>query len=117
MLKTGMLTTLEANARKEKVCLTGMTGIARRLRSFGRIKDRSAAYGEARPLLLLTTIGAKSGQRRTNPMMYLREGERLFVFASKGARPPTPTGITICSRILRSLLRSATRRTRRLPEL
>lgn len=45
---------------------------------------------EGRPLLLLTTTGAKSGQRRTNPMMYLREGKRLFVFASKGGAPTNP---------------------------
>lgn len=34
------------------------------------------------PLLLLTTIGAKSGLPRTNPLRYLREGQRVFVFAS-----------------------------------
>ena len=45
---------------------------------------------EGRPLLLLTTTGAKSGQGRTNPMMYLREGDRLFVFASKGGAPTNP---------------------------
>ncbi len=45
---------------------------------------------EGRPLLLLTTTGAKSGQRRTNPVMYLREGDRLFVFASKGGAPTDP---------------------------
>ena len=45
---------------------------------------------EGRPLLLLTTTGAKSGQRRTNPMMYLREGDRLFVFASRGGGPTNP---------------------------
>lgn len=45
---------------------------------------------EGRPLLLLTTTGAKSGQRRTRPMMYKREGDRLFVFASKGGAPTNP---------------------------
>lgn len=45
---------------------------------------------EGRPLLLLTTTGAKSGQRRTSPVMYLREGDRLFVFASKGGAPTNP---------------------------
>ena len=45
---------------------------------------------EGRPLLLLTTTGAKSGQRRTNPVMYLRERDRLFVFASKGGVPTNP---------------------------
>jgi deazaflavin-dependent oxidoreductase (nitroreductase family) len=45
---------------------------------------------EGKPLLLLTTTGAKSGQRRTNPMMYLRDGDRLLVFASKGGAPTNP---------------------------
>ena len=45
---------------------------------------------EGRPLLLLTTTGAKSGQRHTNPVMYLRDGERLLVFASKSGAPDNP---------------------------
>ena len=45
---------------------------------------------EGRPLLLLTTTGAKSGQRRTNPTMYLRDGDRLLVFASRGGTPTNP---------------------------
>ena len=43
-----------------------------------------------RPLLLLTTTGAKSGQHRTHPVMYLRDGDRLLVFASKGGAPTNP---------------------------
>src|SRR4051794_14252818 len=42
------------------------------------------------PLLLLTTTGAKSGRPRTNPVMYLAEGDRLFVFASKAGAPTNP---------------------------
>jgi deazaflavin-dependent oxidoreductase (nitroreductase family) len=45
---------------------------------------------EGRPLLLLTTTGAKSGQHRTNPVMYLGDGDRLFVFASKRGAPTNP---------------------------
>ena len=45
---------------------------------------------EGRPLLLLTTTGAKSGQQRTSPTMYLRDGDRLLVFASKGGAPTNP---------------------------
>src|SRR5215470_18074408 len=33
-------------------------------------------------LLLLTTTGAKSGQSRTTPMMFHRDGGRLLVIAS-----------------------------------
>ena len=45
---------------------------------------------EGKPLLLLTTTGAKSGQRHTTPTMYLTDGDRLLVFASKGGAPTNP---------------------------
>lgn len=42
------------------------------------------------PLLLLTTTGARSGERRTTPVAYLRDGSRLIVFASKAGAPDNP---------------------------
>jgi deazaflavin-dependent oxidoreductase (nitroreductase family) len=42
------------------------------------------------PLLLLTSTGAKSGATRVNPMMYLDDGSRLYVFASKQGAPTNP---------------------------
>ena len=42
------------------------------------------------PLLLLTTTGAKSGQPHVTPLMYLAEGDRFVVFASKGGSPAHP---------------------------
>ena len=36
---------------------------------------------EGSPVLLLTSTGAKSGERRTTPVMYLPDGERMVVFA------------------------------------
>jgi deazaflavin-dependent oxidoreductase (nitroreductase family) len=45
---------------------------------------------EGAPLLLLTSTGAKSGASRVNPMMYLDDGKRLYVFASKGGAPTHP---------------------------
>jgi len=50
--------------------------------------DRSKFGG--RPLLLLTTTGARSGQRRTTPMMYVRDGDRLIVIASNVGAPTHP---------------------------
>ncbi len=39
------------------------------------------------PLLLLTTTGAKSGQPRTRPLVYLSEGGHIYVFAgNRGAQ-------------------------------
>ena len=45
---------------------------------------------EGAPVLLLTTTGAKSGERRTTPVMYLPDGERMIVFASLGGAPNNP---------------------------
>jgi deazaflavin-dependent oxidoreductase (nitroreductase family) len=42
------------------------------------------------PLVLLTTTGAKTGQARTSPVAYLRDGERVVVFASNGGRDDHP---------------------------
>jgi deazaflavin-dependent oxidoreductase (nitroreductase family) len=42
------------------------------------------------PLLLLTTTGAKTGQRRTSPLVYTTDGDRLVVIASKGGAPTNP---------------------------
>jgi len=41
-------------------------------------------------LLLLTTRGAKSGQVRTTPLVYHRDGERYIIAASKGGAPTHP---------------------------
>jgi deazaflavin-dependent oxidoreductase (nitroreductase family) len=41
-------------------------------------------------LLLLGTTGAKSAQRRTNPLVYTRDGDRFVVIASKGGAPTSP---------------------------
>ena len=45
---------------------------------------------EGTPLLLLTTAGARSGERRTTPMAYLPDGDRLIVWASNGGSPRNP---------------------------
>jgi deazaflavin-dependent oxidoreductase (nitroreductase family) len=42
------------------------------------------------PLLLLNSTGAKSGQVRTHPIMYLPDGKRFIVFASKAGAPTNP---------------------------
>ncbi|HYZ01274.1 MAG TPA: nitroreductase family deazaflavin-dependent oxidoreductase, partial [Candidatus Binatia bacterium] len=43
-----------------------------------------------RPLLLLTTTGARSGEQRTTPLVYTTDGERLVIIASKGGAPNNP---------------------------
>ncbi len=41
-------------------------------------------------MLLLTTTGAKSGQPRTNPLVYTTDGDTMVVIASKGGAPTNP---------------------------
>ena len=45
---------------------------------------------ENTPMLLLTTTGARSGQRHTTPMGYMPDGDRLIVFAANGGSPTNP---------------------------
>ena len=45
---------------------------------------------EGAPVLLLHTTGAKSGVQRVNPMMYLNENGRIYVFASKAGADSHP---------------------------
>ena len=42
------------------------------------------------PLLLLTTVGAKSGTERTMPLAYTRDGDRYVIVASKGGARTNP---------------------------
>ena len=42
------------------------------------------------PLILLTTTGAKSGETRTTPVAYSRDGDRIVIIASKGGAPTNP---------------------------
>jgi deazaflavin-dependent oxidoreductase (nitroreductase family) len=41
-------------------------------------------------LLLLTTIGAKSGKERVNPIAYTMDGNHIIIVASKGGAPTHP---------------------------
>ena len=51
--------------------------------TFGPFKDRN--------LLLLHTIGARSGEPRLAPVVFSRDGDRLVVVASKGGAPENPS--------------------------
>ena len=67
-------------------------------RILGRIHSRvyrltggklGGKFGRA-PVLLLTTTGRKSGQPRTQPLLYARAGDGYVVIASKGGAPRHP---------------------------
>jgi deazaflavin-dependent oxidoreductase (nitroreductase family) len=57
---------------------------------FRENEGRVGGNFEGAPLLLLHSIGAKTGQERVNPMMYLAVDDGLAVFASKGGAPDNP---------------------------
>jgi deazaflavin-dependent oxidoreductase (nitroreductase family) len=42
------------------------------------------------PVMLLTTRGRKSGEQRTTPLLYLRDGDKVVTVASKGGYPKHP---------------------------
>jgi len=52
-------------------------------------KISSGMFKGAR-LLLLTTVGAKSGKERINPLAFTRDGDNYVVIASKGGSPTHP---------------------------
>ena len=41
-------------------------------------------------LLLLTTVGAKTGQARVNPLAYFNDGDRYLIVASYAGAPTNP---------------------------
>ena len=47
------------------------------------------SFGNA-PLLILHTIGAKSGEERESPVLYREQGDDLVVFASFAGAPVNP---------------------------
>ena len=45
---------------------------------------------EGASMVLLTTTGAKSGQQRTTPLVYTRDGDRLIIIASAAGADKHP---------------------------
>ncbi len=56
-------------------------------------RENDGAVGgmfEGMPLLLLHHVGARSGTARIAPLVYLADGDRYVIFASKGGAPEHP---------------------------
>ena len=64
--------------------------IARTIEEFRANNGKVGGPFAGAPLLLLHTVGRRSGIARTNPMMYLPDGDRYLVFASKSGSPRNP---------------------------
>ncbi len=45
---------------------------------------------EGAPMVILHTVGAKSGQERISPLVYYPYGEHVVLIASKGGAPTNP---------------------------
>ncbi|HEV2118929.1 MAG TPA: nitroreductase family deazaflavin-dependent oxidoreductase [Candidatus Bathyarchaeia archaeon] len=60
------------------------------IQEFRKNKGKVGGNFEGAPLLLINHTGARTGKSRTNPVMYLKDGHRYLVFASKGGAPTNP---------------------------
>lgn len=56
-------------------------------RTNGKVGGR---FLKGAPVALLTTIGRKTGEPRTSPLLYLREGNRVILAASRAGSEKTP---------------------------
>ena len=63
---------------------------AKTIAEFRRNNGKVGGYFEGAPLLIMHTQGARTGRNHVVPVMYLRDGERYIVFASKGGAPKNP---------------------------
>lgn len=63
---------------------------AKVIEEFRANEGRVGGQFEGAPLLLLHSVGARSGKERINPMMYQAVGDAYAVFASKAGAPSNP---------------------------
>jgi deazaflavin-dependent oxidoreductase (nitroreductase family) len=56
---------------------------AHTIAEFRKNKGKVGGYFAGAPLLLLHTVGKKSGKAHVTPVMYLKDGDRYIVFGSK----------------------------------
>ena len=63
---------------------------AQTIAEFRRNHGKVGGNFEGAPLLLLHHTGARTGKQRVNPMMYLKDGDRYLVFASKAGADTNP---------------------------
>lgn len=62
----------------------------RNIEEFRANHGRVGGQFEGAPVLLLHSIGARSGEERVTPMMYLADGDRYLVFASAAGADKNP---------------------------
>ena len=60
------------------------------IQEFRANNGKVGGYFVGANMLLLHTVGARSGEARTNPLAYATDGDRLVVIASKGGADSNP---------------------------
>ena len=60
------------------------------IEEFRANQGRVGGYFEGQTLLLLHTVGRRTGLPRVNPAVYLPDGDRFVVFATKSGAPSNP---------------------------
>ncbi len=60
------------------------------IEEFRANEGRVGGWFEGKSVLILHNTGARSGLRRETPLVYRQEGDRVFIFASKGGSDSNP---------------------------
>ena len=63
---------------------------AKVIEEFRANEGKVGGWFEDKPMLILHTTGARSGQERLTPLVYRQENDRVFIFASKGGSHTHP---------------------------
>lgn len=94
MTSLGQLTTSASQVLAKRGIYLGRRStkihVALYRRSGGRIGGHIPGWPQAR-IVLVDHDGARTGVRRTSPMMYLEDGEAIAVMASKAGQPANPS--------------------------
>ena len=58
---------------------------------FRRTQGKRMSFMRGMPILLLNTVGRKTGKSRTIPLMYFRDGDSYVISASNNGRDKYPS--------------------------
>ncbi|MBU8810189.1 nitroreductase family deazaflavin-dependent oxidoreductase [Mycolicibacterium goodii] len=60
------------------------------IKEFRETGGKAGGVFEGKPLVLVHHVGAKSGKQRIAPLVPLLDGDRIYIFASKGGADTNP---------------------------
>jgi deazaflavin-dependent oxidoreductase (nitroreductase family) len=78
---------METTRRSDRMADDRNRGI---IDEFHANEGRVGGFFEGASMLLLHTVGVKTGRPRVNPLVYLPDGDRYVIFATKGGAPTNP---------------------------